>query len=203
MHRHDLPRPPKGYYCAATFQYPERFVYIAKTPPLIILGVFYLRAGLNQDVFHGAARQGPWIFIFMIVVGTSTDFVSRLVQRKISRLLGYDTSLLTWLDTIVPGTYTAAPGQFQPRRDVLLIAIAPLSLFLGLFLLLWLPLLFGLSGIISDLLFFFLLVNMAGSLWDLYFIGWLLRKPTSTLIYQKRNYTYLAFEPGKPQKANR
>ncbi len=200
LHRHDLPHPPKGYYCAATFQYPEHFVYIAKPLPIIILCVFYIRAGLSQDVFHGAARQGPWIFVFMIVVGTSTDFVSRLIQRRVSRLLGYDTSLFTWLDAFLPGTYTAAPEQFQPRLDVLLIAIAPLGLFLGLFLLLWVSLLFGLSGIISDLLFFFLLVNIAGTLWDLYFIGWLLRKPKSTLIYQKRNHTYLAFEPGQPQK---
>ncbi len=154
LHRHDLPHPPKGYYCAATFQYAEHFVYIAKLPPIVILGVFYIRAGLDQNVFHGAARQGSWIFIFMLAVITSIDLVARLIQRRVSRLLGYDTSLFTLLDAFLPGTYTAAPGQFQSRLDVLLIAIAPLGLFLGLFLLLWVSLLFGLSGIISDLLFF-------------------------------------------------
>ncbi|MDQ2716471.1 MAG: hypothetical protein M3Z08_16325 [Chloroflexota bacterium] len=198
MHRHDLPYPPKGYYCAATFQYPERFVYIAKLPPALILGVFYIRAALDQDVFHGAARQGSWIFAFMIAVVILTDLVAGLIQREVSRLLGYDISLFTLLDAFVPGTYTGAPGQFQLRRDAFLIALSPL----GLFLLLWIPLLFGLSGIIGDVLSFFLLINIANTLWDLYFIGWLLRKPEGTFIYQKRNRTFLAYKPGQPQQGS-
>lgn len=199
MHQHESPQPPKGYHCAATFQYPERFVYIAELPPILIVGVFYICAALDQDVFHGAARQGLWIFAFMIAVVMLTDLVAGLIQREVSRLLGYDISLCTLLYISVPGTCTGAPGQFQLRRDVVLIAFAPLSLFLSLLLLLWISLLFGLSGIIADLLFFFLLVNIANTLWDLYFIGWLLRKPEGTLIYQKRNHALLAYKPDQMQ----
>ena len=67
-------------------------------------------------------------------------------------------------------TFAAVPGQVQSYRDVLLIAIAPMSLYIFLLI----PLLLGHLGIVGNLLAFFLIVNLSGTAWDLFFVGCLL-----------------------------
>lgn len=74
--------------------------------------------------------------------------------------------------------YAAAPDWYIPRRQHIVIALAPLLLIslLGLALLPLLPM------AVFPFLFVALLFNAAGSVGDLAMVGWLLLKPARTLV---------------------
>jgi len=185
-------QPPDGYQFASIFKYPRRLLYFAKYPPVLISLGLYLSASsgmIGGGVFRGFAGWG--VVVFISVVFFSIDTVRGLIQRGICRLLGYSiSSFYPLLDPLEP-TFAAAPGQFQCRRDALLIAIAPLSLFF----LLGIALLFVLPEVISGILAFVLIVNVSGAAWDIYFIGWLLRRPKGTLLFTETILRLSVFEP--------
>ena len=190
MYLDEVPLPPEGYQLASTFRYPTILIYIAKSLSILTFLAFYIPTYWGVHVFPGFVGLGA--LVFMTFAFLSTDIVRGVLQRGISRLLGYDISFYTLTFAPLAGTYTTVPGQFQPRRDVLLIAIAPLSLFITLLL----PLLFGLSGMISSAIAFFLMINISGTVWDLYFIWRLLSMPKGTVLYTESILELLIFEPG-------
>ena len=114
----------------------------------------------------------------IVVVFFSIDIVRGLIQRGICHLPGYEISFYPLLFAFLVPTIAADVGRYQRRRDALWIAIAPVSLFL----LLGILLLFKLPELVGSILAFVLIVNILGAAWDIYFIGWLLRKPRGTLL---------------------
>ncbi len=195
MHSHKRPQSPKGYQFAYAFQYPKIFVYINKLSLLFIPFSLYLlaRLGMVGGVFQNLADLGSssGMMLVLALIILLTDFVRGLIQRGISKWFGYTISFDDPAFPFMLRTYTAAPGQFQSRRDVLLIAMSPF----GVFLLLGLPLLFGLSGIVGGILLFFLIANILGTFWDFYLMGWLLGKSPASLIYTENAQKLLIFEP--------
>ena len=193
MYLDEAPFPPEGYHLASTFRYPTILIYIAKSLSILIsLGSYELASWgvTGGGVFRGLVSLGGIIFI--AIVFFSIDIVRGLIQRGVGRLLGYNISFYILFAAFLEGSFAIAPGQFQSRRDALLIAIAPLSLFITLLL----PLLFGLSGMISSAIAFFLMINISGTAWDLYFIWRLLSMPKGTVLYTKHILELLVFEPG-------
>ncbi len=192
MHLDELPLPPEGYHLDYSFHYPKSFFYIAKSPPILTSLVLYELAYwgiIGGGVFRGL--RGSGVVVFITVVFFSIDIVRGLIQRGVSRWLGYDISFFTLFAFVLYQTFAPALGQFQSRRDALLTAIAPLILFI----LLGVPLLFGLPGRIGGVLAFFLLVNLSGTAWDLYCIWRFLRMPRGTLLYTESIQELLVFEP--------
>lgn len=74
--------------------------------------------------------------------------------------------------------YAAAPDWYIPRNPYLVVGLAPLALITlgGVALLPWLPAALLLPWI------FALAVNAAGSIGDVYIVGWLLTRPASALV---------------------
>lgn len=183
----------EGYHPAYDFRYS---VYVTR----ICHVLFWVSGGIFYLVWWAAVQKPfvgiPYWVLFWIVIfvyGTS-DFLRRLIQRGMSRFLGYRISYTFDLVGVIiqPETYTGDPGQLQKRGVSLLIAVAPLVLFL----LLWLPLFIGLQGMVGDILAYFLFVYVAGTLGDVYFIWRLLRMPGGTVLYTVNRQEKLIFEPG-------
>ena len=192
--------PPDGYHFASTFKYPMRILLFIRFLPAFMYPVLYLLAFLgifSENVFRGLASLGVQVCIS--IVWFSADIVRGLIQRGICHMLGYEISFYTLFMALLEPTFAAHVGQFQCRRDALLIAVAPLSLFL----LLGIPLFFKLPVVISCILAFVLIINLCGTAWDLYFIGWLLRKPRGTLLYTENLLVLCVFEPESDGRVHR
>jgi len=181
-----------GYEYLATFRYPPKFVLVAKSPPYLIA------LGLYQCAYWGVIGGGvfrwlgAWeVVVFVVAVVFSIDMVRGLIQRGASRLLGYHISFYTLLIAPLEATFPVDTDQFYSRRDALLIALAPLCLFL----LLSIPLLFFLPTIPGNLLTFILIINIVGTGWDLYFVGWLLRRPRDIMLFTENIHQLVIFEP--------
>lgn len=182
---------PEGYRLTEVFQYPRRLLYVATLLPAFSALSFYIVANrglVGVGIFRGT--EGLEIFVFMTLVFFTTNIIRGLVQRGMSYGLGYGTVFYPLLSAPLEGTFALAPGQVQSRRDALLVALAPLSLFAVL----WLPLVFGLSGLIGGALAFFLVVNIAGTSWDLYFVWWLVRKSKGVKLSAASHQELLVFE---------
>lgn len=186
------PHPPEGYYLASVFRPPRSFFSIVKYPSFFVFLACFALPTFGVEVLPGFAGSGA--LVFMAVVFVSPDLIRGVIQRGIARLLGYSISFYAFsLMLMLPWTYTAAPRQLLRRRDALLIASAPLSMFIAL----CIPLLFVPSGLISSALTFFLVMNIIATAWDLYFMGWLLRLPGGTMLYREGYFEHLlAFEAG-------
>lgn len=198
MKAHEKSILPRKDYSTSEFGYPKNFLIFAKSLsmafPLVLtwlVGQGFVSGGLFQIVAGGGLGSGDGAGIFLVVVLLSFDAIRGLIQRIVSRLLGYEVSFSSLLSAYIQGTYIADPGQLQPRRDALLVALAPLCLFV----LVSIPLLFGLQGSFSHFFAFFLMVSILGTVWDLYFVWWLLRKPQGTMLYAKSFFRFTVFTP--------
>jgi len=192
MSLHEQPLSLEGYHVVSAFRYPAKLMYAAKLPPILIgMSLYMLAAGgiIGGGVFRGLVGLGDLVFI--AVVFLSIDIVRGLIQRGASRLLGYRISFYTLLIAPLEATFAVDFDQFYPRRDALLIAIAPLCLFL----LAGIPLLFQLPTMVAGVLAFVLIVNVLGEVWDVYFICWLLGRPRSTMLLTENIHLLIIFEP--------
>ncbi len=199
----EIPFLPEGYRFVSQFRYPKKVVYIVELLPLLTALSFYqigywglINGGSFRGVagFQGVVRWETEIFIIVTIL--SIQFVHGLIKRGVSYLLGYNISFLTLFIFLLEPTFAVASEQFQSRRDALLIAIAPLSLFIFLLV----PLLLERHGIITYMIAIFLLVNLAGTPCDFYFICWLLRRPRRTVLYIENCQTLFIFEPEPGEK---
>jgi len=192
MHEDEESDPPDGYQCVSTFRYPVRLMFITRLLPVLLFSSLYLFASwgiIGGDIVRILASWGAVVFIGVVFM--STDIVRGLIQRGMCHLLGYRISFYTLFLALLEPTFAADPGQFQRRRDALLIAIAPLSLFI----LLGVPLLFNLPGVIGIILALVLIINIFGAAWDIFFIGWLLRRPRGTILYTENIQLLSVFDP--------
>ncbi|HVB24545.1 MAG TPA: metalloprotease family protein [Ktedonobacteraceae bacterium] len=184
--------PPDGYRFVSTFKYPKRLMFITKFLPGLICISFNLL--VSRGIIGGVvlrSLEGFELAMFIVVVYFSIDIVRGLIQRGLCHLLGYEISFYPLLVAFLVPTIAADVGQYQRRRDALWIAIAPVSLFL----LLGILLLFKLPELIGSILAFVLIVNILGTAWDIYFIGWLLRRPGGTLLFTENILLLSVFEP--------
>jgi hypothetical protein len=196
LHTHEPPFYLEGYRPASLFHYPAKLILFAKVPPLLLsLGLYFLayRGVIGGGIFRGFIGVG--VVIFILIAFFSVEIVHGLVQGGMNRLLGYETTLSIIFLAFMEATFVTVPGQYQSRRDALLIALTPLCLFLFLLIpvLLWIP------GVVGSVLAFLLLVNLSGSAWDIYFLWWLWRKPAETVLYIEGAQLLLVYEPEAEQ----
>ena len=188
---------PEGYSYTSGFNYPTKLLSgVNMLSPAVAFG-FYQFAYLGA-IGGGAFSNigGPGILVAIAGIILTSHIMCGLLQRGISRLLGYKTSFPTFIIYgLFGGIFAVDINQFQKRRDALLIAILPAILFV----LLLLPLLFIQPGMVSDILAFFLIVNLFNMCPDLYFFCWLLSRPGGTLLYTQTMKTLLVFEPVRDQ----
>jgi len=192
MSLHEQPLLLEGYHVVSAFRYPAKLMYAAKLPPILTgMGLYMLAAGgiIGGGVFRGLVGLGDLVFIAVVVF--SIDIIRGLIQRGVSRLLGYRISMYTLLIAPLEATFAVGRDQFFSRRDALLIAIAPFCLFL----LASIPLLFRLPAMIAGVLAFVLVVNVLGEAWDAYFICWLLWRPRRTMLFTQSIFRLFVFEP--------
>lgn len=180
------------YEFTSTFKYPKRLMFVTKFLPGLICIIFNLL--VHRGIIGGVVLEGLDGFefaMFIVAVFFSIDITRGLIQRVICHLLGYKISFYPLFVAFLVPTIAADVGQYQRRRDALWIAITLVSLFL----LLGILLLFKLPELIGSILVFVLIVNILGAAWDIYFIGWLLRKPRGTLLFTESILLLSVFEP--------
>lgn len=189
----DVPNPPRGYALISTFKYPKSVFYISWLFRFLTAYSLYFFASwelIGGSIFREFETPG-YIEVFILFVLLSTEFVRGLIQRVISLSLHYEISFYTLFFWLPIASFAIIPGQFQSRRDALLIAIAPLSMFIFLLV----PLLLEPIGMISGILGFVLVVNITGTVWDLYFIYKLLKMSKGTILYTESIIRLLIFKP--------
>ncbi|MGB8343481.1 MAG: hypothetical protein WCD86_01290 [Ktedonobacteraceae bacterium] len=187
-----IPLPPKGYQFLATFQYPGAIWYIARSLTVLTgVGLYQLAAWgiVGGSVFRDGIDLGISLLALALIL--SIDVIREILQRGISRWLGYTSSYGIVFLSMWEGTFAVDPGQFYPRRDALWIAIIPICLFL----LPGLPLLFRPPEIIGDVLAYIVIVCLSDTVMDIYFMLWLLSKPRKTILYSQSIHKLLVFEP--------
>src|SRR5579875_1024032 len=180
---------PQGYSFTAQFHYPKTLINtIAFFTPLS-WGILAILA--NLGVFLPLQR-GQVTIVFVIILFTS--FLGRrMIQRGVSRLLGYPVSwasIFSMRISYYMADFFVVGGEYRSYGDTLLMTLAPLSLYIVLLL----PLLPGHWGTIGNMLAFILLASLLPTIADVYFACWLLTKPKKSVFYMRRRAAWL-FEP--------
>jgi hypothetical protein len=183
-------QPPEGYHSSSIFRYPKSFIYI---PVLLYLltsvGFYIIWRFVRHSFFPG--MEGPVLFWIVLLTWPTVDILRSLIQRIVSRLLGYNASFNVIRMTFQAETYTGDAGQFQKRDHVLWIAFAPLSIAVFL----CIPLLADVQGAAGDILAFCLFVSIAKAAGDFYLVCRLLRMPRGILLYNVNSKERLVFQP--------
>jgi len=190
-----LSRVPNGYRCTSQLRVSKQLATFERFAPGLVYLIFQLFFCLNNSSYIGdqlGQQVNGNVLLILTVCGVLATMWSRgTIQRLVSRLLGYP---VVWgMMFLVPGanTYTAAPGHYQSRRNICLITLSPLMLFLLFWLLvLWMP-----SGIIQMLVIIFLLGSTLGTVSDLAICWQLWQMPVGTLLYTESIKSVLVLEP--------
>ena len=177
---------PEGYRFTSTFRYPQNFLYIIAFLTPLPAAALYLLAVFGVFL----PLQGGQLTFVIILTIFSPYMIREVIQRGIGRLLGYPISLSSLLTFRYAADFPVKTGGFRSYRDVLFIAIAPLSLYTVLLT----PLLLGQRGTIGNMLTFIILMSLLPTASDVYFVCWLLTKSRKSLLYMQRR-TALLFEP--------
>jgi len=180
---------PQGYGFTAQFHYPKTLINtIAFFTPLS-WGILAILADLGVFL---PLQRGQVTIVFVIILFTS--FLGRrIIQRGVSRLLGYPVSWASIFSIRISyymADFSIVAGEYRSYGDTLLMTLAPLSLYSVLLL----PLLLGHWGTIGNMLAFILLASLLPTIADVYFACWLLTKPKKSVLYMRRRTAWL-FEP--------
>ncbi len=180
---------PKGYGFTAKFHYPPTLINIIEVITILFLVVLVTLSefGVFLPLQRGA------LDIVTIITIIFPFFVRRMIQRGVSRLLGYPvtwSSIFSIRIIYYMADFSVVEGEYRSYGDALLVALAPLSLYVVLLI----PLLFGHWGVLGNMLAFILLACVLPTISDLYFACWLLTKPKTSVLYMIRRRAWL-FEP--------
>lgn len=200
MHRSVVPlsQKPDGYQFTCRFMYPKLVSILAMLLPLLTLLSGYLLVffGIISDRSLSDTIQplhGSIVALFACLTLVIPSLIRGGIQRWCSRLLGYtvsfDVLFFSLLHTYAY-TYTAVPGQWQHRRDVAVVALAPLSLYV----LLCCALFCVPSSVMQSILLSVVLILISGTLCDVYLFCYLLGRPKRTLLYTESFLHIQVFE---------
>ncbi|WP_276300296.1 DUF3267 domain-containing protein [Halorussus lipolyticus] len=184
----DPPDPPEGYREPVTFEYPGLALSVGSLA-LFVAAVFVFGRVMSA-LRPGATLEftvGPRGIAVVGVLSVGTVVVHEVVHGLVYRLLGYRVRYgIAWN---MGAAYAAAFGQFQTRRDNLVVALAPLAVFTAVLT----PLLAVEPFSVALAAFLVLVVNTSGAIGDLYISWRLLRMPEGTLMYDldaRHSYAY-------------
>jgi hypothetical protein len=184
----DPPDPPEGYREPVSFAYPPVKLALGSIALFVLAVVGFgrltsrVRGETTFEFTVGLAEIGVVAVLF-----AGTIVVHELIHGLVYRFLGYRVNYGLALN--VGAAYAAAFGQFQTRRDNLLVALAPIVVITAALT----PLLAVGSLPVAVAAFLVLVVNTSGAIGDL-FIAWrLLRMPEGTLMFDvdaRHSYVY-------------
>lgn len=171
------PEPPEGYREATAFGYPGWQLSVGSLLLFVVAAAGFgrvmsvLRGGGSVEFTVGLPGIGV-----VALLSVLTIVVHELVHGLAYRLLCYRVQYGLALN--MGAAYAAAFGQFQTRRDNLVVALAPLAAFTVVLT----PLLAGPLPV-ALAAFLALVVNTSGAIGDLYLSWRLVRMPEGTLLY--------------------
>lgn len=177
---------PEGYHFTSKIRYPRNFFKAVGllTPlpalPLYILSDLGMFLPLNRGELNSLLLL---TFLFPAIT-------RGIIQRGVRLLLGYSFSWPSPFSTFFITSFPIKTGEYWSYRDAMLVALAPLSLYIALLI----PLLLGHWGTIGNMLTFVLLMGFVPTIIDIYLICRLLPKSRSVVLYI-RGLTTWVFEP--------
>ena len=181
------PESPEGYGEPTPFSYPGLWLSLGSLVLFIatVVGFSELMRALRGGgpVEYTVGLRGIGV---VAVLSVATIVVHELVHGLVYHLLGYRVRYGLALN--MGAAYAAAFGQFQTRRDNLLVGLAPLVVFTVVLT----PLLAGPLPV-ALAAFLVLVVNTSGAIGDLYLSWRLLRMPEGALLYDvdiRHSYFY-------------
>lgn len=180
---------PQGYRFTSKFHYPPTLINIIEVVTILcpVILVTLSDLGVFLPLQRGQVTVGYAIVLFFPFFGR------RIIQRGVSRLLGYPVSWASIFSIRISyymADFSIVAGEYRSYGDTLLMTLAPLSLYSVLLL----PLLLGHWGTIGNMLAFILLASLLPTIADVYFACWLLTKPKKSVLYMRRRTAWL-FEP--------
>ncbi len=127
----------------------------------------------------------------LLLLTILSPFITRgIIQRSVRLLLGYPFSWPSPFISFFTTSFPLKKGEYWSYRDVMLVALSPLSLYV----LLLLPLLLGQRGTFGNMLTFILLMSFVPTILDIYLICRLLPNSRRVVLYI-RGLTTWVFEP--------
>ncbi len=180
---------PQGYRFTSKFHYPKTLINTIEFFTPLSWGIPIILA--EWGVFLPLQR-GQVTIVCVIILFTSF-FGRRMIQRGVGRLLGYPVSWSSIFSIRIiyfMADFSVEGGEYRSYWDILLITLAPLSLYIALLI----PLLLGHRGTIGNMLAFILLAGLLPTIADIYFACWLVTKPRKSVLYIRRRTAWL-FEP--------
>jgi hypothetical protein len=185
------PPPPAGYQPAYPFRYPKALLQLAGlvllavvVPPLI-----WLTWRVQRLPGEGRIVLRPLDLVLLLVAAPLTIVVHELIHGLAFRAFGYRVTYgVAWH---LGAAYAGAFGQFQRRRHMFVVALAPLLALTAM----CLPLLAAPNRAVVIVAFMVLILNTGGAIGDLYLVWRLLRLPRTTLLYDVDTNNMFIFEP--------
>ncbi len=183
---------PQGYRFTSKFHYPKTLINTIEffTPLSWGIPIILAEWGVFLPLQRGQVTIVCAIILFTSFLGR------RMIQRGVSRLLGYSVSWASIFSIHITdfmadfSVVGLVGGEYRSYGDVLLITLAPLSLYIALLI----PLLLGHWGTIGNMFAFILLAGLLPTIADIYFACWLVTKPRKAMLYIQRRTAWL-FEP--------
>lgn len=189
-----MPTPPPGYAAPVRLVYPKVALQVMAISLLllttpVLLAVAWLLQGRPSGVPVVTTPSDLGVVLLTVIL---TVLGHEWIHGVAYQLLGYRVTYGASLKLLA--AYAAAFGQWQRRRDNLIVALAPLVVIT----LLLMPLLGVSNRILVVVAFTALLFNFSGAVGDLYLTWRLLRMPRGTLLYDVDPSLMLIATPKQP-----
>jgi hypothetical protein len=176
------PPPPDGYRQAYPFRYPKLKLQVAGA--LLLLAVVPLLVALTWELQNlpdeVRVTIRPIDLALLLLATPLTVVVHELIHGL----------AIAWR---LGAAYAGAFGQFQRRKDMFVVALAPLGVLTALLI----PLLMVPSRPVVVTAFMMLVLNTGGAVGDLYLVWRLLRLPRASLLYDVDTQHMFIFEPDR------
>src|SRR5687768_12408415 len=185
------PRSPQGYQSPYRFEYPKIKLQFAGLAVLLLVvpPLVWLTWQVQNLPDAGRVVIRPLDLALLLVAVPLTIVVHELIHGLAFRVLGYQVTYgVAWH---LGAAYAGAFGQFQLRRHMFVVALAPLFVLTAALL----PLLAVPIRAVVIVVFMMLVLNTGGAVGDLYLVWRLLRLPRGTLLYDVDTNNMFILEP--------
>jgi hypothetical protein len=187
------PVPPVGYQAPYRFEYPKIMLQIASLGLLVVLvpPLIWLTWSIQRLPGEGVVIIRPLDLVLLLVAAPLTIVVHELIHGLAFRAFGYRVTYgVAWH---LGAAYAGAFGQFQRRRHMFFVALAPLLVLT----IVCLPLLAAATRAVVIVAFMVLVLNTGGAVGDLYLVGRLWRLPPGSLLYDTDPNNMFILEPAR------
>ncbi|MFC6836470.1 DUF3267 domain-containing protein [Halomarina ordinaria] len=178
-----------GYRDPTAFTYPRLRLQAAGLVATLLAAVAGMALTAIPRGGSVSVSVGPTAFVGLGLALVATVLAHEGVHAAVARLRGY--RITAGLDLRLPGAYVAALEQAIPRRDQVLVALAPLVVLTTLLA----PLLLFAEGWLLGAALVGFVMNTAGAVGDVYVAWRALRLPPGTVFYDVSVDEMYVYEP--------